>query len=227
MNNHSLPNLFTLFSSINMGMSKILVLDSDNEAALIEACCRKDPQAERQLYSLYHKKMFAVCIRYLKEEEDAFEALNQAFLKVFEKIRQFKAETKLEFWIRRIVVNTIIDYIRKNKSYKKHFIKTDEFAFYGKPDEANDDISEWWEKATSIPSEVLLQQVSQLPPATRVVFNLYAIEGYNHREIAEKINISEGTSKWHLSNARKILKEKVIEIITKEKNYENRQFKEY
>lgn len=208
-------------------MSKILVLDTHNEYALIEACCRQEPQAQRQLYSLYYKKMFAICIRYLKEEETAFEVLNQAFLKVFEKIKQFKAETKLEFWIRRIVVNTVIDHIRKNKSYKKHFIQTDEFDFYGKSDEVNDDISEWWEKAASIPAEVLLKEVSQLPPATRVVFNLYAIDGFNHREIAEKIKISEGTSKWHLSNARKILKEKVIEIINKEKNYENRQFKEH
>lgn len=172
--------------------------------------------------------MFAVCIRYIKEEEGAFEALNEAFLKVFEKIRQFKAETKLEYWIRRIVVNTIIDYIRKNKSYKKHFIQTDEFTLYGQPEEENDDISEWWEKATSIPSEILLREVSQLPPATRVVFNLYAIDGFNHREIANKINISKGTSKWHLSNARKILKGKVIEIINKGiYNYENKFSQKY
>lgn len=221
------PNPFSLHSSLIVSMSKILVLDNYNESALIEACSRQEPRAQRQLYSLYHKKMLAICIRYLKEEDEAFEVLNQAFLKVFEKIKQFKAETKLEYWLGRIVVNSVIDYIRKNKSYKKHFIQTHEFTFYGNPEEDPGDISGWWEKAAAIPAETLLQEVSQLPPATRIVFNLYAIDGLNHREISGKIKISEGTSKWHLSNARKILKEKVMEIINKGNTYETRRTKEY
>ena len=209
-------------------MTKLFSLTYKNDSSLIEGCRKKDPLAQQKLFSVYNKKMMGVCIRYLKNEEEAFEVLNAAFFKIFDKINQFKPETKLEAWIRRIVINTTIDYIRKNKSYKKYFIKTNEFNEYGEPNDGNDDISEFWDKANAIPEDVLLQTINKLPTATRVVFNLYAIDGHTHQQIAKQLNISTGTSKWHLSNARKLLKEKLIEIINKG-TYQNERktFKKY
>lgn len=208
-------------------MTKLVSLKYKNEAALIEGCRKQKQLAQQELFTIYHKKMMGICVRYLRDEEEAFEVLNDAFLKIFDKIDQFKPETKLEAWIRRIVVNTTIDHIRKNKSYKKNFIRTDEFITYGVPSD-DDSISEFWDKACSIPEEVFLCLVNELPPATRVVFNLYAIDEYNHRQIAKQLTISEGTSKWHLSNARQQLKEKLIKIINKG-TYQNesREFKKY
>lgn len=199
-------------------MQKIIFFNSDNEQQIIDSCCNNNPHAQKMLYDLNFKKMFAICYRYLKNEDEASQVLNEAFLKVFDKIKHYKPETKIEYWIKRIVINTVIDYIRKNKSYKANFITTDEFSLYGSPDEENDSITEWWNKAMAIPMQDLLNEVSNLPPATRVVFNLYAIDDYKHVEIAKKINISEGTSKWHLSNARKILKDRIITLINKKHN---------
>ncbi len=201
-------------------MTKLFTLPYETENALIESCRKKNRQAQKELFTQYHKKMMAICVRYLNNEEDAFEVLNDAFFKVFDKIKQFKPETKLEAWIKRIVINTNIDYIRKNKKYKKNFISTQEFNEYGEPQEGNDDISEFWEQATFISSNQLFQLINKLPPATRIVFNLYAIDGFNHRQIAEKLKISEGTSKWHLSNARQQLKQDVIKLVSKE-NFQN------
>lgn len=196
-------------------MQKLVEFSYKDEKALIEGCRNKNRHAQQELYVKYHKKMMAICVRYLNNEEEAFEVLNDAFFKVFDKIKKFKPESKLEAWIRRIVINTTIDHIRKNKKYKKNFITTDEFEVYGKPQAVNDNITEFWDKALLIPSTILFQLINQLPPATKIVFNMYAIEGFNHREIAEKLKISEGTSKWHLYNARKLLKNEVIKIVNK------------
>lgn len=197
-------------------MTKLTWLTYNNEATLIEACRKKERHAQQTLFNLYHKKMMTICIRYLKHEEEALEVLHDAFMKIFDKISQFKPETYLELWIRRIVINTVIDYIRKNKNYKKNFISTDEFKEYGNPVENNDDITEFWEKASAIPSEKILQLINELPPATKIVFNMYAIDEFTHKQIAQELNISENTSKWHLSNARKLLKEEIIKIINQE-----------
>lgn len=196
-------------------MEKVIFLNADNEQRIIDACKENDPQAQKMLFDSHFNKMMAICYRYLKNEDEALSVLNESFLKVFDKIKQFKPEAKIEYWIKQIVVNTVLDYIRKNKLYKNNFISTDEFLYYGEPNEDFDETSEWWEKASSIPMHILLVEVSNLPPATRIVFNLYAIEGCSHVKIAAEINISEGTSKWHLSNARKILKDRIITLLNK------------
>lgn len=209
-------------------MNKILSiynnLNNMNEEQIIEGCISNNLASQKKLYEIYYKKIFTICLRYLKDEDEAYQVLNDIFLKVFEKIHQFKSEGKFDYWIKRVATNVIIDFIRKNKSYKKNFIKSSEFELYEQKTEEADDISEWWDKALQIPSETLLFEVTQLPPATRVVFNLYAIDGYSHKAISEKLNISEGTSKWHLNNARNILKAKILEIINKDfSKYENKQ----
>ena len=162
-----------------------------------------------------------VCLRYLKNEEDTLEVINTAFLKVFHKLHQYKAEGSLESWIKRIVINCTIDFVRSNKAYNDNFIHTNEFHLYGEPRE-DDDLAEEFEGAIDLSKEEILDMVSKLPPATRVVFNLYVIDEFSHQQISEKLKISTGTSKWHLSNARKLLKEKLnqaIEVKNKKVNH--------
>jgi RNA polymerase sigma-70 factor, ECF subfamily len=189
-----------------------------DEKALAEQCRKQNRHAQKVLFDKYFNKMMTVCLRYLKSEEDALEALNNAFLKVFSKINQYKSEGSLESWIKRIVINASIDFVRSNKSYRANFIQTNEFHLYGEPGEENTLTGEGFE-APDFSKEELFEMVEELPPATRVVFNLYVIDEFSHRQISENLEISEGTSKWHLSNARKILKEKINKaVIVKNKN---------
>lgn len=193
----------------------ILYLNEPDENALIDRCQNNDSAAQHMLFNKYSSKVMAICVRYLKDREEAFAAMNQIFLKVFQNIKTFKRETKLQAWISRIAVNYLIDEIRRSKKYKKSFVNVDEFSLYGEPKDEDTSIESWWDKALEIPQQILLDMIAGLPNATRIVFNLYAIEGFNHRQIAEKIKISEGTSKWHLSNARKILKEDIMNFLNK------------
>lgn len=208
-------------------MVKVLYI-SDTEKLLIERLRKNDGSAQKQLFDAYEKKLLAICFRYLKNEDEVLDALNRSFLKIFEKIHLYKAEAKLAFWIKRITINTCLDSIRSNKNYNQNFILTSEFSLYGEPNDENNAIDDWWEKALSIPSEILFQQIENLPPATCTVFNLYAIDGFTHIQIAEQLKISVGTSKWHLNNARTLLKEKIIHLIQKkENNHETKEAENY
>ena len=183
-----------------------------DERAIIEQCRKKNRHAQRILFETHYKKMMPVCLRYLKSEEDSLEVINTAFLKVFDKLHQYKSEGSLESWIKRIVINCTIDFVRSNKTYKDNFIHTNEFHLYGEPRE-EDVLIEEVDVQSEISKEEILDMVAKLPPATRVVFNLYVIDEFSHQQICEKLKISIGTSKWHLSNARKLLKEKVNLLI--------------
>jgi RNA polymerase sigma factor (sigma-70 family) len=189
-----------------------------DENVLVEQCRSQSRSAQKSLYEMFAGRMLTVSLRYLKNEDDAMEVLNNAFMKVFTKITQYKSEGSLEGWIKRIVINSAIDFVRSNKTYKKKFILTDEFALYGSPDE--DDIADDISEEPFISTEQVFELVKELPPATRVVFNLYVVDEFKHHEIAEHLKISEGTSKWHLSNARKILREKINGVMVhKNKNF--------
>jgi RNA polymerase sigma factor (sigma-70 family) len=184
------------------------VLSFVDEDILLEQCRNQDRRAQKIVYEMHFKKLMPVCLRYLRREDDALEVLNDAFLKIFSKINQFKSEGSLEAWMKRIVINSSIDFIRKNKSYRSNFIHTNEFHIYGEPGQEQE--SERHEPAHDISIEAIFEMVAELPPASRVVFNLFVIDGFGHKQIAEGLKISEGTSKWHLSNARKILREKIL-----------------
>ena len=198
-------------------MGNILFINH-SEQTLLERLRKNDSVAQRQLFDTYQKKLLTVCFRYLNDEDEALDALNRSFLKIFEKIHQYKAEAKLATWLQRITINTCLDGIKANKKYKHTFIQTSEFDLYGEPDESHNNINEWWETACTISAEVLYQMIEELPPATRTVFNLYAMDGFTHPQISEQLKISTGTSKWHLNNARSILKEKVTQLISNQKN---------
>lgn len=187
-----------------------------SQESLIRECLNNNEKAQRFLFESHQRKMFAVCMRYLDNEDEAFDVLNEAFLKVFEKLKLLSSETKIEAWIRRIVVNTALDYIRKNKSYRNTFIKTEELAHFECPDQNNNDISGWWTEALQIPQERLFLEINRLPKASKLVFNLFVLDDLNHREIAKQLGINEATSRWHISNAREILKKNILSIINHE-----------
>jgi RNA polymerase sigma-70 factor (ECF subfamily) len=193
-------------------------IDKWSEETLIQECIKNNEKAQRHLFETHQARMFAVCMRYLDNEDEGFDVLNQSFLKIFNKVKHLEGSSKLEAWIRRIVVNTALDYIRKNKSYRKVFVKADDLSHFKNPNHETDDISEWWANALKIPQERLFLEINLLPKASRLVFNLYVIDDLKHKEIANQLGINESTSRWHLSNAREILKERVIDIINKEIN---------
>ncbi len=187
-----------------------------NEKSLVEQCQNQNRQAQKILYEKYFRKMLAICLRYLKSEDDSLEVLNDAFLKVFSKIKQYKSEGSLEGWIKKIVINSSIDFVRSNKEYKNKFILTNEFSLYGSPNTDDYSLDSFPFMNSDMSKEQLFELITELPPATRVVFNLFVIDDFTHKQISNQLNISEGTSKWHLSNARKLLKEKINQSVIKE-----------
>lgn len=160
---------------------------------LIEGCVKSDSRAQQALYERFSPMMFAVCLRYVKEVAEAEDVLLKAFMKVFENMKKFRADGSLEGWIRRIVVNEALMYLRQNKILH---LTADVKTVHTVPAV----------KADHLEAEDLFNLVQQLPVGYRTVFNLYAIEGYAHAEIAEMLNISEGTSKSQLSRAKMMLR---------------------
>lgn len=170
----------------------------EEEAKLIEACRKGHRQAQRQLYDRFAGDMFVVCLRYCKNEDEAQDILQESFIKVFKSISSFRGESKLYHWVKRIVVNTAL-----NQQRNKHHL-------YPVIDlKANHSVSDVDHAISDYNWKELLKIIMELPQGCRVIFNLYAIEGYNHREIAEMLEISEGTSKSQYARARQLLQERI------------------
>ena len=165
---------------------------------IIKGCQRKKPEAQRQLYELYSDVMYGICLRYSNSTEDAQDILQDGFLKIFDKVNQFEDKGSFEGWMKRIMINTALE---KYRSQYKIINIQDSVSYYEK--EGVEDVSDL------ITADELIALIQDLSPKYRMVFNLYAIEGYSHKEISELLNISEGTSKSNLSRARLILQEKV------------------
>lgn len=166
------------------------------EDDLIKACIRQERWAQKVLYEDQYGQMMSVCLRYSSTEEDAFDILHEGFIKVYKNISKYQPGTSLSAWIRRIMVNTAIDYYRKNIRRRTEDIDQ---AFDLNTEEA-DAVSQCSEKE-------ILDAVQQLSPAYRAVFNLYVIEGYSHKEISDLLDITESTSRSNLVKARVKLKE--------------------
>lgn len=170
------------------------------EPDLIAACLRGEPRAQRQLYQQFAGLMLSVCRRYLKRPEDAEEALLLGFAKVFRNLATFRQQGSLEGWVRRIMVNEALMELRRREPLTlsiEDFAQPENLA--ATPATADTDLQ----------AEELLALLQRLPPGYRAVFNLYALEGYSHLEIAELLGISEGTSKSQLSKARAMLQRKL------------------
>lgn len=165
-----------------------------NEEDLINGCIEENSAYQRELYEKYGGKMFAVCLRYASSREDAEDALQEAFIRIFDNISKFRREGSFEGWMRRITVHTVLRLIQK----KTPLQYAEDTSTLTKISTASDAISQLSEKD-------LLGLINQLPTGYKVVFNMYAIEGYSHAEIAESLGISEGTSRSQYSRAKKHL----------------------
>jgi len=166
---------------------------------IISGCIEGNRRAQEKLYKDYYRAMMTLCMRYTRNEDDALEVLNNGFLKVFKNIQRYEpAQASLYTWIRTIVVNSCLDFI-KAKNRKETYRELD----------TNTDVDIPASVVGKMKAKELLMLVRSLPPSSQAVFNLYVIEGYNHREIGELLQISEGTSKWHLSEARKNLQKMI------------------
>ncbi len=171
----------------------------DNQ--LIEGCKKKDRHAQRFLFEHYSSRMLSLCCRYLKDRMDAEDVMVTAFAKIFERIGQYKGEGSFEGWVRRIMVNESLTYLRRNRNM---YLETDIEAAEREPD---------FDKLDStLEAEDLLKLISELPTGYRIVFNLYAIDGFSHQEIATQMGISENTSKSQLSRARALLQRRLLEL---------------
>jgi RNA polymerase sigma factor (sigma-70 family) len=168
---------------------------------IITACKKGDRKAQERLYKNYYRAMMTICLRYTRNDEDAIEVLNNGFLKVFKNIQRYdSSQAGLYTWIRTIVINSCLDFIKQKQRLEKVNELSENVEVHIAP-----------EAIEKIKTTELLQLIRRLAPATGAVFNLYVIEGYNHKEIAQLLNISEGTSKWHLSDARKNLQQLISE----------------
>ncbi len=171
-----------------------------SEQELVRALQRGEARAQKVVYDRLANKMMAVCIRYVTNHDDAEEVLIDGFMRVFERVGQFRGEGSFEGWVRRVMVTEALMFLRKNKTLRQQ-IPLDELTVSTE--------STWIDQ--SLEADDLLRLVALLPDGYRTVFNMYAIEGYSHAEIAALTGISEGTSKSQLSRARAWLQQKISE----------------
>ncbi len=187
-------------------------MNKENLTELINGCLRNERKYQEQLFKLFYGKMLGVCMQYTNDRDTAQEIVQDSFIKVFEKLNLFESIGSFEGWIRRIVVNTAIDRIRKSKKDPFLTDNDNDFRLGGEnPMEELENLQLSESKA-----ELIMEALQQLSPAYRTVFNLYVIEDLNHKEIAEKLGISEGTSKSNLSKARanihKLIEDKLFKL---------------
>lgn len=169
-----------------------------NHEEIIKGCISGKRKSQEQLFNLFSDDMFGACLYYSKDYTEAEDTLHEGFMKVFQKIDQFKSTGSLAGWIRRIMINTALEKFRKRNQ------------LYALGDEINNEEDINTENVINdLAAEDLMKLVRELSPQYRMVFNLYAVEGYSHKEVGEMMGISEGTSKSNLARARIILQEKV------------------
>jgi len=169
---------------------------------LVKGCLKGDRRSQNTLYKKYFPLMSSIVVRYVNDENEEMPLLNGAFLKVLDNLKTYNQDLPFSSWVRRIFVNHCIDDFRKRQKEVKNInledVEDENLGF-------DLNIGE----VTFEETDELRDMLKSLPNVTRHVFNLFAIDGYKHKEISEKLSISEGTSKWHINNARKILMGKI------------------
>ncbi len=168
---------------------------------LLKACIQGDRKAQRKLYEQLAPKMFPVCLRYMNNREMAEDVMQDGFVTLFSKLDSYSGTGSFEGWARKIFVNTALMQLRRNDVLKE-----------------SDNLDDAWDIGSPAPSAIqeighkeLLELIAELPPGFRTVFNMYVIEGYSHKEIADELGISENTSRSQLQRARVILQKKILE----------------
>ncbi|MFV0540871.1 MAG: RNA polymerase sigma factor [Aestuariibaculum sp.] len=170
---------------------------------LIDSCKKNDTKAQSELYKLFSGKLFALCLKYSRNYTEAEDHLQDAFLTIFDKINQYKHKGSFEGWLKRITVNTVLQQYRKEKVFEI----TNENAIEAVEVEVEEE---------TISFDFLLKTIQELPDRYRLVFNLYVLDGYSHKDISAMLNITIGTSKSNLARARYILKETIEDYKTKQ-----------
>ncbi len=170
-----------------------------NEKQLIESCRKGDRIGQKELYNRFARKMMGVCYRYVNDKETASDLLQDGFVKVFSSLDSYSGTGSFEGWIRKIFVNTALEFLRKT-DVLRDATDLDNTAELVQPDSS---------VISSMTADELMQLVHELPPGFRTVFNLFAIEGYSHKEIAELMNITESTSRSQFTRARQMLQKRV------------------
>lgn len=165
---------------------------------LISGCVQHNTQSQEQLYRLFAGKMYAVCLKYSRNNQEAQDNLHDGFIQIFDKIKQFKNKGSFEGWMKRIMINTALQKFRDKNTLNVIYNESAD-------EEVNINVDE-----DEISLDFLLKLIQDLPNQYRIVFSLYVLDDYSHKEIAEQLNISEGTSKSNLSRARLILKDKIL-----------------
>lgn len=169
-----------------------------SEEEIINGCVEGQGECQKALYDLYSGKMFALCIRYAKHKAEAEDILQEGFIKVFDKIDTFRGEGSLEGWIRRIMIHTAIKY------YHKASRQNESLGWEKLPDSSLQP-----EVYGQLDADQIMEMIQELPKGYRLVFNLYSLEGYKHKEIADMLDIGESTSRSQLTKARAMLQEMI------------------
>lgn len=167
---------------------------------LIRGCMRNERSAQEQIYTMFYPRMMGVVRRYIDHIDQAEEVINNGFLRAFQKVNQYTFQGSFEGWLRKIVFHSVSDYVKQNTRYNENIVLVEKDQHVHK------------DHADNLYYNQLLELVHALPDATRSVFNMYVMEGYSHKEIGKALGISEGTSKWHLSEARRMLKQKIEKL---------------
>ena len=175
----------------------------NEDKQLLKGCKKGDQKAQAQLYNKYKGILFGVCLRYSKNREDAKDLLQEGFVNIFKDLYQYQPTSALGAWMRKVMVNTALQHIRK----QKRLFPTVELSEYTDAIESEEQLfSRFREKA-------LIQMIQKLPDGYRAVFNLYVIEGYSHKEIAEQLGIAEASSKSQLSRAKQVLRRMLEKVV--------------
>jgi RNA polymerase sigma factor (sigma-70 family) len=173
-----------------------------NEQQLIEGCQKRDRRAQKELYEKYSRLMMGICFRYLGDKETAGDVMQDGFVTVFSAIDSFKGIGSFEGWMKKIFINRAIEELRKN-DVLRNAVDLDDVNETASPDEST---------LSGISAKELLDLISGLPPGFRSIFNLFAVEGYSHKEIAEMLGISESTSRSQFLRARHLLQVKINDL---------------
>lgn len=177
------------------------------DSKLIKRCIKNDERAQNQLFKLCFPMLMGICMRYHNNKNDALNSLNKGFYRILTKLDQHDQTKSFEGWAKRVMVTTLLNELKQSKKWNEHISTVDFDLLNNQSSLEFDHINE------QIDSNAILDLIHKLPEKEKEIINLYAIDGYNHKEISELLDIPEGTSKWLLSNARKRLAQKMSNLI--------------
>lgn len=178
------------------------------DSALIQSCIKDDRNAIHELYQYCYVRLMGIGMRYLKDKNNAVAAYHSSFIKILNGLPEYSDQQNFDAWVKRIMVNTCIDTFRKESKHHSREYPFDPADFFYKNSSVDWNLAE-----SKLNTDEILKLVQALPERTRQVFNLYVMEDFKHLEIADMLDMSEGTSKWHLSKARSMLQQKLLKIM--------------